>query len=148
MAFQFSLQPVLRLRASYERIERLRLLQIAAAIVQVQNEISAAVRESEEARHALRERLTAGASGVEIQFETVCETARLNYRRALVARLAGLRRKHEMQTAVYRMARQKREILENLHERQLQEYQREQARREQSALDELFLLRYGNPLAE
>jgi len=148
MAFQFSLQPVLRLRASYERIERLRLLQIAAAIVQVQNEIAASVQESAKARQNLRERLASGSSGVEIQFEMVCESARFNYRHALVARLAGLRRKHEAQKAVYRMARQKREILENFRERRFQEYQIEQARREQRALDELFLLRYGNPLAE
>jgi flagellar protein FliJ len=148
MAFQFSLQPVLRLRASYERIERLRLLQIAAAIVQVQNEIASSVQESAKAGQDLRQRLTTGSSGVEIQFETVCEKARLNYRHALVARLAGLRRRHEAQKVVYRMARQKREILENLRERRFHEYQVEQARREQRALDELFLLRYGNPLAE
>lgn len=148
MAFQFSLQPVLRLRASYERVERLKLLQIAAAIVQVQNEIAASVQESEKARQNLSQWLASGSSGVEIQFETVCESARLNYRHTLVARLAGLRGKHEAQKVVYRMARQKREILENLRERQFHEYQIEQARCEQRTLDELFLLRYGNPLAE
>jgi len=148
MAFQFSLQPVLRLRASFERLERLRLLQLVAAIAQLQNEIAAAVRESENARRKLRERLAIGSSGMEIHFEMACEAARLNYRRALNARLTALRRKHEAQKVAFRMARQKREILENLRERQLQEYQREQARRDQRALDELFLLRRGNPPSE
>ncbi|MGH9685700.1 MAG: flagellar export protein FliJ [Candidatus Acidiferrales bacterium] len=148
MPFQFTLQPVLRLRVSYERIERLRLLQIAAAMVQVQNEISAAVRESEAARQSLRERLARGSSGVEIQFEAACDAARLNYRQALDARLAVLRRKHETQKVAYRNARQKREIVETLRERQFHEYLREQARREQRVQDELYLLRHGNPLAE
>lgn len=148
MAFQFSLQPVLRLRASYERIERLRLLQVVAAIVQLQNEIAAAARESENARQNQRERLAAGSTGMEIQFEMACEAARLKYRRLLEARLVLLRRKYEAQIEAYRTARQKCEILEGLRERKLQEYQREQARREQRALDELFLLRRGNPPPE
>lgn len=148
MPFQFSLQPVLTLRASYERIERLRLLQTAAAIVRAQNEIAAAVRESEQARQSLREQLASGSSGVEIQFEAAREGARANYRRALIARLAGLRRKYEAQQAIYRRAKQKREILENLRDQQFQEYRLEQARREQRTLDELFLLRYGNPQSE
>lgn len=148
MPFQFTLQPVLRFRASYERIERLRLLQVAAAIVQAQNEIGAAVRESQAARQSLRERMASGSSGVEIQFEAAREAARLNYRRGLDMRLAALRRKYEAQKVAYRNARQKCEILENLRERQLQEYLREQVRREQRVQDELFLLRLGNPLAE
>lgn len=148
MPFQFTLEPVWRLRASLERIERLRLLQTAAAVVQVQNEIGTIVRESEAARQRLRERLAGGSSGMEIQFEAACEAARLNYRRTLDARLAVLRRKHEAQKVVYRNARQKREILENLRERQFHDYLREQARREQRLQDELYLLRHGNPLAE
>ena len=148
MAFRFTLEPVLRLRASYERVERLRLLQIAAAVVQVQTEIAAAIRDSDAARKSLRERLASGTSSAEIQFEAACETVRANYRRLLEARLASLRKKHEAQTIAYRRARQKREILENLRERQWQEFRREEARREQRALDELYLLRHGNPLAE
>lgn len=134
----------MRLRSSYERLERLRLLQLVAAIVQLQTEIAAAVQESQKARQNLRERLAAGSTGMEIQFEMACEAARLNYRRSLDARLALLRRKHEAQKVAYRMARQKREILENLRERKLKDYQLEQARREQRALDELFLLRRVN----
>lgn len=148
MAFRFTLEAVLRVRKSYERVERLRLLQIAAAMVQVQNEIAAAVRDSEAARRNLRERLASGSSGVEIQFEAACETVRASHRRALELRLAGLRKKHEAQRMAYRIARQKREILENLRERQLREFLREEARRDQRALDELYLLRHGNPLAE
>jgi flagellar export protein FliJ len=148
MAFRFTLEPVLRLRASYERLERLRLLQIAAAILQVQSEIAAAVRDSDAARRTLRERLASGSSGIEIQFEAACEAVRVNYRRSLEARLASLRKKHEAQTIAYRVARRKREILENLRQRQFQEFLREEARREQRALDELYLLRHGNPLAE
>jgi flagellar export protein FliJ len=148
MAFEFTLNAVLRLRASYERIERLRLLQITAAMVQVQSEIAAANRDSEAARRSLRERLASGSSGVEIQFEAAREAVRANHRRLLESRLASLRRKHEAQRAAYRVARQKREILENLRERQFQDFLRQETRREQHALDELYLLRRGNTLAE
>ena len=47
------------------------------------------------------------------------------------------------QQAVYLEARQKREIVESLRDRQAAEYRRECERREQQALDDLFLMRAG-----
>jgi flagellar export protein FliJ len=140
MAFHFSLRPILRLRASYERLERLRLLALAAAIVRVREEIAALERESQNARGLMREGLALGVTGAEIQFDTACERFRTDRKQVLETQLAELEGKQERQRVAYRAARQKREILENLRERQWNEYRQKQARREQQGLDELYLL--------
>jgi flagellar export protein FliJ len=140
MAFRFSLRPILRLRASYERLERLRLLALAAAIVRVREEIAALTRESQGARRRMNEGLALGVMGAEIQFDTVCERFRTDRKQALATQLEELEGQQERQRVAYRAARQKREILENLRERQWNEYRLKQARREQAGLDELHLL--------
>jgi flagellar export protein FliJ len=138
--FQFSLQAVLRLRASYEHMERLRLLAIAALIVRAREEIAALQGESRAARQSTQGRLREGVMGGELHFEACTESVRMERRHALVARLAELEKKQEAQRKAYRAARQKREILTNLRERKLDEYRREEQRREQQRLDESFLL--------
>jgi flagellar export protein FliJ len=143
MPFTFSLQPILRLHASYERLERLRLLAIAAEIVRAREEISAVARESIAARVSTQTKMRAGVSGAELHFELMSENMRVERQRMLGARLAELEKRERVQRQAYRLARQKREILTNLRERKWDEYRREQARREQQRLDELFLLHRG-----
>ena len=143
MAFHFSLQAVLRVRIGYENVERLRLLAFAALMVRTRGEIEALDKESANARESMRRMLSAGVAGVEMHVESVCERVRAEHRRALEARLEELRKKQEKQRMIYLLARQKREILENLRERKLAEYQKEQARKEQQTLNDLFVLRAG-----
>ena len=145
MAFRFSLEPVLRLRVSYERLERLRLLAIAAMLIRVREEITAAAREEAAARHVRREMLSHGTEAAEIQFGVSAEQARARRNRELFTRAANLDRQHAKQSRAYQAARHKREILENLHAQRLREYQRGQERRAQQALDELYLLRRMTP---
>lgn len=140
MSFHFSLQPILKLRKSYERLERLRLLGILAMIVRVREESAALEKESADARSRLRQTLGTGLAGVEIHLEIACERLRADRRRALETRLADLAQKHAKQRLIYLNARRKREILENLRDRKWDEYRREQNRREQRELDELHLL--------
>ena len=138
MAFRFTLQSVLRLRESQERLERMRLLAAVAAVVQVKEEIEALEKESREAKQRLRENLFAGLSGAEMHFETMCEWLRREHRKVLDAKLKEAEAKYAKQQAAFRVARQKRRILENLRERRRAEYLRKQARREQQRLDEAF----------
>jgi len=140
MAFHFSLEPVLRLRASYERLERLRLLAIAAVIIRVRSEIAALALASGEARRNAQEKLAAGLVGVDLHLELVADKARAVHRRALDERLATLERAQERQRLAYHSARQKRQILENLRLRRWEEYRRDQSRREQRLIDELHLI--------
>lgn len=145
MAFRFSLEPVLRLRVSYERLERLRLLAIAAMLVRVREELSAAAREEVAARSARKEMLSRGAAAAELQFGVSAERARARRNRELFDRLTALERQHAKQGRAFQIARRRREIVQNLRERKLREYARQQARRTQQDLDEIWLLRRVNP---
>ena len=146
MTFRFSLEPVLRLLASYERLERLRLLALAAMLVRVREEIAAAAREEAAAREARKEMLSRGVAVAEIQLGMSAERARARQNRELFDRLAALERQHVKQSRIYQAARRKREVMENLRGRKQREYRREQDRRTQQVIDELYLLRRANPL--
>lgn len=138
MAFRFSLQPILRLRASVERLEQLRMLLLAAQITRVEREI-VSLEDNLSAERQLRlSSLSEGVPAAELHFEGAREKTRADQIRALHDLLAGIRRKHEEQRRIYQAARQKKEILENLRKRRFEEY-----RRDQHLLDEAFLLRTG-----
>lgn len=143
MAFRFTLAGVLRLRASFEKFEHLRLMAIAATIVRVRAEMDAIAKEVAVARYRVQQMLAGGTFSGEILFEKASERLRAERLRVLEMKLVDLKKKEEAQRAVYMMARQKLEIVESLRERQLSAYRQEQARREQQGLDELFLLRLG-----
>ncbi len=56
-------------------------------------------------------------------------------------RLLQLETQRFQQMAIYQTARQERQVLSELHERQRQAHQLEQRRQEQKMLDDLFLAR-------
>ena len=141
MAFEFTLDPVLRLRKSYERLERLRLLAITAMIVRTREEIAAAERSETKLAIARRESLARGLLAAEIQTELALEKARGRARAALLERLGSLQNLQVKQSRAFSLARTKREILERLRETKLQEFRVLEGRREQRRLDELYLLR-------
>jgi len=64
---------------------------------------------------------------------------------ALRERLRKLQEGIAEQTARYRQERQKREVLDALRQVQLRNYRMVQQRRQQAALDELYLLRRREP---
>jgi len=140
MPFHFSLEAVLRLRTSYEHMEKLRLLAIGAAMVRAREEIAALENESRAARRSTQSRLEAGVVGGELHLDDSTERVRMQRKRAVAGRLADLEKKETAQRLAYRSARQKREILANLRERRWDEYRRDQTRREQQRQDESFLL--------
>ncbi|MGD0426568.1 MAG: flagellar export protein FliJ [Candidatus Acidiferrales bacterium] len=140
MPFHFSLQAVLRLRTSYEQMEKLRFLAAAAAVVRAREEIAALEEETRAARQSQQGRLGKGVLAGELHFAVSSEGVRVQRKRAMAARLAELEKKQEAQRQAYQAARQKREILENLRQRKWDDYRREQARREQQQVDESFLL--------
>jgi flagellar export protein FliJ len=148
MAFRFPLETVLRLRASFERLEHLRLLSLQAIVVRLRQEIDSFDAQSLRFERSQRERLTEGTPAADLQFEATRMNTRVLQKRSLEAHLAELMLRHQKQQLVYLAARQKREILENLRLRKWSEYRREQARREQQQMDELFLLTSAAKLAE
>ncbi|HUO25936.1 MAG TPA: flagellar FliJ family protein [Candidatus Aquilonibacter sp.] len=148
MAFRFSLESVLKIRASFERLERLRLLVLQALANRLRQEIAAARVESSEAQRRLQERMAGGTSGGELQFAAAVEQARAARIRALENGLSQVESRREKQRIVFEAARQKRQILENLRARRMEEYRRAASRREQKQADEMHLIRLATRAPE
>lgn len=141
MAFRFTLEAVLTVRAGFERLECNRLHLIGAAIVRIREALEFLAAESAKAAAAIESKLAEGMTGGELMLELSSQVARAARRRSLHAQLDDLLKKQRKQQLAYFAAKARREILTNLREFKLLEYRLEQTRREQARLDELFLLR-------
>jgi flagellar FliJ protein len=141
MAFRFSLAGVLKLRESIERREYLALERVHMEIAYAE----AQLREVDELRSLLVERrqteLAAGIPAIQLQGAFEQELALEHRRDALKLKLEELVAQRQEHVKAYELARQKREMLDDLRARQLDAYLRNRAKREQSAIDDLFLSR-------
>jgi flagellar FliJ protein len=143
MAFEFPLETLLRLRHSYERKERLRLAEIARKIAGLRHRIAQIEAELRAAARQQASELMNGLTASEIHFAIACEQPREAQHRQFSNELVELEKEHRRQQDAYSEARRNRQILENLRERQAAEYKRGQDRRQQQAVDDLFLMRRG-----
>lgn len=141
MPFHFALSSLLRLRESLEKAELQRLQIIAAQLAQVRVEIDSVDAEIEASRRQMLEQASVEISGAELHIAVLSDSVRQEHRMGLLERRDELEKARQEQQIRYNEARQRREILSNLRQRQLSAYQREQARREQQQIDELFLIR-------
>ena len=143
MAFRYSLQSLLRLRESLERQEENRLFAVAAEVARLRAQIAHLREENANVKRRELDALETG-SGVAatLQFIAICEEAAAGLCRKLHLGLESAERRRLAQLAVYQAARQKREILEGLRDRQATVYRMGAAHREQQSLDDSFLLRY------
>ena len=148
MAFHFSLTALLRLRESVEKAELLRLQTIAAQAVQLRLEIESIDSEIKTRRQELLDQTAGGISGAELHLAALSEAARQQRRAQILNKLNEVEQLRKKQQLRYTHAHQQREILSNLRERQLSVYVREQARREQQQIDELFLIRRAHRARE
>jgi flagellar export protein FliJ len=148
MAFHFSLRALLRLRESVEKAELLRLQKIAAQAVQLRLEIESIDGEIRTRRQELLNQAANGITGAELHLAALTEAACQQSRTQMLAKLQEIEQLRKKQQLRYTHAHQQREILSNLRERQLSVYVREQARREQQQVDELFLIRRAHRARE
>jgi flagellar export protein FliJ len=139
MPFHFSLQPLLRLRQSLEQREQLRLEIVVKEVVRTRQELEALEQEHRASAHRLSVSMQSGMRGAELHFQEAAATARLQVILDCRHRLGELERLRVAQLAVLHKARQDREILESIRQRQMDLYRQEQKRREQQRVDELFL---------
>lgn len=141
MAFRFSLAPVLIFRKLVEERTYAELGKIQQVIHQAETQrtqtlewLSACVRNRET-------ELSKGSSSIRLQSQYEQMLA-LEQRLALLdSQLQELHSKRNQCLHEYQQARRRREVLEELRKRQLNEYLRHEAKRQQSALDDLFLSR-------
>ena len=142
MAFHFALNGLLRLRESLEKAELQRLQSIAGAVAMARGEIESLETVIDAARRRTSDTVAAaGLTGAELHFESMREAAWNALRSQLLRRLADLEQKRKDQQARYVHAHMQREIVSNLYERRLAEYELDQSRRMQQQTDELFLIR-------
>ncbi len=141
MPFKYSLQPVLRLRISLEHQEEQRLFAVAAVVARLRSEIEVLHLNYLDQKRAALQNLSTDSSGASLHFIASCDTAYTSAAFSLQNQLAAAEQQRLRQLFIYRQARQKREILADLRERQKVNYDLENAHREQQGLDESFLLR-------
>jgi flagellar export protein FliJ len=141
MAFRFALQAVLHLRQSLEHQQELRLRAVNQQVTRVQHAIRQMDSNRELLRAARGQELQRGLTAAELRFELQCEEALVCQRRELETQCTRLQQMRDQQRAILQQARQARETLEAVRDRQLQVYRQQAARREQRELDDLFLMR-------
>jgi flagellar protein FliJ len=141
--FTFNLQSVLDHRLLLEEREQEKLLKI-------QQEIALTEADRQRLRneiHELRLQMAQPEPG-EVQIEKVLQVTRyigkLEDDVATFARkLAQLEQQQRSQSEVFLEARRKREVLENLKDKNLNEYRREESAMEQKLLDELSAVKFA-----
>jgi len=141
MAFHFPLEGVLRLRRGQERMERLKLEAIASEQAKARRHLEIMTQQSLESRRSFQERMARETTGSEMQFEDLRVERVAFAKRALETRIVELEKMRLKQVEAYTKARQGREILENLRDKQFEVHRQLLSRREQQQLDDLFLMR-------
>ena len=141
MPFHFPLAAVLRYRESIERRERLALERIQQEIARVELQI----RQIEDACSRASERrgaeLARGMSAAEMQSAYEYQQALEQQGDTLRSQWLEWKKRWRQQLTAYELARRNRETLERLRAKQLEIYSREQAKRGQAIIDDLFLSR-------
>jgi flagellar export protein FliJ len=141
MAFRFSLGSVLTLRKlaeerAYSQLEKVQqeIHLVELQRIQVSDSLSLCVRSRES-------ELSKGTSSLRLQSQYEQMLALEQRLAALAVQLRQLLAKRSQYLKEYQEARQKREVMEELRQRQLNDYLRHEAKRQQNALDDLFLSR-------
>ena len=143
MAFRFSLAAVLTYREALEKRE-------LAALEKAQQEIALLATQIQNAEQDLcllerrrEEDLRRGMPSIHLQDALEQEHAVEQFQKDLTKKREDLKIRRQEIFKSYEEQRQKRELLERLRERRLSEYEREQSKGEQAALDDLFLSRWN-----
>jgi len=141
MAFRFALSALLRYRESLERREYLALEKVQQEIAQTENLIQQCEQELTAAQTRRERGLKDGVVSVHLQALYQEESALEELRDKLRSHWQQLQLKRQNCMRAYEVAHRNREVLDNLRLRQFDAYRKEQAKREQKTLDDLFLAR-------
>ena len=141
MAFRFSLSAILNLRKSIERQEYLNLERIHQEIAKVEVQITQAEQQKSAIQQSRDTQLTESVPSVFLQSLYEQVFALEQCMGSLKVLLVELAKKKDQQIKVYTEARQKREVLESLREKQHAAYVLEDNKRQQTLMDDLYLAR-------
>jgi flagellar FliJ protein len=141
MAFHFPLQALLHFRKSLEHQQELRLRAANQQVARVRHLIEQMEGRRQQLVAMQARELSSGVTSAELRFGILCETELIQHRMVLEQKLARLEQWREQQREMFQQARRARETLESIRDQQFALYRKEAARREQRALDDLFLFR-------
>jgi len=141
MAFRFALAALLKYRESLEQREYSALEKVQQEIAQTEN----LMRECEQQLSAAQARrdhdLKHGVISVHLQAIYQEETALEDLQEKLQTHWQQLQVKRQNCMRAYELAHRNREVLHDLRLQQFDAYRKEQAKREQKTLDDIFLAR-------
>jgi flagellar export protein FliJ len=141
MSFHFPLAAVLRYRESIEQREYFALEKTQQEIARVEVQICQVEVDCSAVGQNRAADLAKGIRAADVQSAYEYQIALEQQLEALRALLRELKVKWRQQLASYDVARRNRETFEKLREKQLDTYSREQAKREQAVMDDIFLSR-------
>jgi flagellar protein FliJ len=142
MAFRFALAAVLQYREALEQREYLALEKIQLEIAQAERRVQKLEESWSAAAKRREEELGRGTRSIHLQAAYNQELFFQKQRDDLLLKLQDLQAKRQQAMKAYELARQKREVLQELRTRAFDAYRHEQAKREQRTLDDLFLARH------
>lgn len=141
MSFTYRLEVLLRLQRSLEHQEENRLLACVARIARLNTELQSWEAARFARKRRIMEELQAGATGAVLQTAADWDLAARRKQADIRKQMEAAEQMRLQQMLVYREARQKREVLDGLRERQQMAYNLEEVRRSQQTLDEMYLVR-------
>jgi flagellar export protein FliJ len=141
MAFRFTLAAVLKYRKNLEQREYLALGRVHQEIAHVESLLAECEEWRSDAARRRETEATRGIASVHLQDAYERERQLEKQRDELQVKQQELKLKRQQCLKAYELARQKREVLEELQNRQLQAYVLDQSRREQRRVDDMFLSR-------
>ena len=145
MAFRFALESVLRLRVSYERQEQARLELASQNLYAAREKCDVLKKEQSTLEANFRKMMADGMNTSDLHFYLSSKLG-LEVAEAQATRAAEEAWKlWNEQRLKFLRARQDREVIASIRQRQHQEYVVEQNRREQQQIDDLFAMRRLQP---
>jgi flagellar export protein FliJ len=141
MPFRFPLASVLKVREDLEHRELLMLERKYSELAAAQSAYWQAQQALTDERKRQQQELMEGTTAVQLQTGIEYSTYLEQQRRILELKLLEAQSRLREQQEIYWKARQERDVLQELRKQQFQKYSQEEAKREQSERDELFLIR-------
>jgi flagellar export protein FliJ len=140
MALRSGLETIQKLRRSEERQQELLLQEINQRIRSLQQKIQEIKAQLSQGRDQELRKLEGRMPAAELHFDELCRSILTAHGRVLEAKLTIELAQRDVRMRDLLRARQARETVETLVHHQQESHRREQLRREQQLVDEMFLL--------
>lgn len=141
MPFRFPLQALLHLRQGIEHQQELRLRAANQLVSRVRHGLEQIDSRIRQTQTLSAQSLASGTTGAELSFLQTEDGLLHAQRQQLEHELLRCQHMRDQQERVFLQARRERETFESLRSERVRDYRRDQGRREQRQLDDLFLMR-------